>query len=87
MILNFKSQEHAEEWTQFFSQKLDEKVLLHKEVANRFFKTDDLKEFSPAGLQFLQYIVSDLSLECNAFIKETYPEDYQSQKSRYLTEE
>lgn len=86
MILNFKSQEHAEEWTQFFSKKLDEQVMLHKEVASRFFNVGDLKDFSPEGLQFINFVVRDLIHTSNEFISGTYPENY-NETTTLLTED
>lgn len=87
MILNFKSQEHAEEWTQFFSKKLDEQVMLHQEVASRFFNVGDLKDFSPEGLHFINSIVHSLTCECNEFVKNNHSDQYEQTKSTLLTEE
>jgi len=87
MILNFKSQEHAEEWTQFFSKKLDEQVMLHQEVASRFFNVSDLKDFSPEGLNFINNIVCNITYECNEFVRNNHSEHYETSKPELLIDD
>jgi hypothetical protein len=74
MFLEFKTEEHSKEWSQFFLGKVDAYAQCASAVGERLFEQSSLKEYSPDALEFIGQLTTSLIESTNESIKQKYPE-------------
>lgn len=66
--------EQIEEWQQMYIQKVSMYSECAEEVAGKLFENKNLKDYSPAALDFIRLVTNDLIQETNTSFTKKRPQ-------------